>query len=146
MKIAIGFDHAAVESKAWLEPLLAELGHTVLDLGCYSTESCDYPDYAGKVARAVADHDVDRGILVCGTGIGMSMAANRYTGVRAALCTSTELAQLSREHNDANILCMGARTQSQSDMTEIVQVWLSTEWEGGRHGRRLAKMDALAKE
>jgi ribose 5-phosphate isomerase B len=146
MNIALGFDHAAVESKAWLIPLLEGLGHTVQDMGCYSTDSCDYPDFAAAVARIVAAGDAQRGILICGTGLGMSIAANRFAGVRAALCTSVELARLSREHNDANVLCMGARTQQSEDMQAIVKTWLETDWEGGRHGRRLDKIESHPKE
>ncbi len=146
MKIALGFDHAGVNSKAWLIPHLENQGHHAQDLGCFSVDSCDYPDFAAKVARALQSGDVDRGILVCGTGLGMSMAANRYHAVRAALCTSVELAVFSREHNDANVLCMGARTQTPEDMEKIVDVWLKTDWTGDRHARRVKKIDTLPEE
>ncbi|MCF7824388.1 MAG: ribose 5-phosphate isomerase B [Candidatus Marinimicrobia bacterium] len=141
MKIAIGSDHAAYESKEKVKAFLLDLGHLVVDAGTHSTESCDYPDYAAKVSRMVQSNEVEKGVLICGTGIGMSIAANRFTGVRAALCNTDELARLSRLHNDANVLCMGARTQSQSLMESILTVWLNTSWEGDRHARRLDKIE-----
>ena len=145
MRLAIGSDHAAFKAKQEILAYLSSLGHTVLDKGSYSTESCDYPDYAAAVSRSLQQGEVSRGILICGTGIGMSIAANRFTGVRAALCCSPELAILSRLHNNANTLCMGSRTQTTDEMRSIIDVWLATEWEGDRHARRLEKIESNAR-
>ncbi len=142
MIIAIGSDHAAYTAKDQLVKYLGDLGLQILDQGTYSEDSCDYPDYAAAVSRAVLNGTADRGILICGTGIGMSIAANRYEGVRAALCYTEELAALSRLHNNANVLCMGARTQSLESMKAILRLWLNTEWEGDRHAGRLAKIES----
>jgi len=114
----------------------------MLDEGTHSLKSCDYPDFAAAVSRKVQAGSAERGILICGTGIGMSIAANRFKGVRAALCYTEELAELSRLHNDANVLCLGARTQSVDSMKSIVLRWLTTEWEGERHGSRLNKIES----
>lgn len=141
MKIAIGSDHAAFEAKNEIIDHLKNSGHEVIDKGTYDKSSCDYPDYAASVSKAVQAGDVQRGILICGTGIGMSIAANRFTNVRAALCYTVELAELSRLHNDANVLCLGARTQSVESMKSIIQPWLTTEWEGDRHAQRLQKIE-----
>jgi len=145
MKIAIGSDHAAYEVKESILQYLSSLGHSVIDVGTHSTDSCDYPDYAAEVSQLVQTEDTDRGILICGTGIGMSIAANRFEGVRAALCYSVELAELSRRHNNANVLCVGARTQRLEDIQAIIETWLRTEWDGGRHAGRLNKIETLAK-
>lgn len=145
MKIAIGSDHAAYDAKEKVLAHLSSLGHTVIDVGTHSIDSCDYPDFAAEVSQLVQSGDTDRGILICGTGIGMSITANRFEGVRAALCTSVELAELSRSHNDANVLCLGARTQSLEEITAIIDKWLSTTWEGGRHADRLNKIEILSK-
>ncbi len=142
MNIAIGSDHAALEAKTEIAKFLKLAGHTVVDEGTYTSESTDYPDYAAQVSRALQKGSVDRGILICGTGIGMSIAANRFSGVRAALCFTKDLAILSREHNDANVLCLGARTQSIESMKHIIEPWLVTEWEGDRHARRLQKIES----
>jgi ribose 5-phosphate isomerase B len=141
MRIAIGADHAGFAVKEWLRETLTEAGHMLLDQGCFNEASVDYPDHAHAVARSILSGEADRGILICGTGIGMSIAANRHKGIRAALCTSVELSQLSREHNDANVLCVGARTQTRDDINAIVKVWLETEWAGGRHAQRITKLD-----
>lgn len=146
MKLAIGSDHAAYLRKAELSDLLRSWGHEVLDLGTHSEESCDYPDFAHAVAVAVTEGAADRGVLICGTGLGMSMAANHHPGIRAALCTSPELARLSREHNDANIICMGARTQTLEEMETILQIWFDTPFEGNRHQRRVRKIDRILPE
>lgn len=145
MKIAVGSDHAAYEVKETLLSYLTSKNHTVIDVGTHSIDSCDYPDYAAEVSQLVQSSDVDRGLLICGTGIGMSIAANRFKGVRAALCTTVELAELSRSHNDSNLLCVGARTQSLDDIKAIIDKWLITEWEGGRHAGRLDKIEKLSK-
>ena len=143
MKIAIAADHAGWEDKTWLAGRLSELGHDVADLGTDSAESCDYPDYAEKAARVVASGECERGILVCGTGIGMSLAANKINGIRAAACQTVAAAKLSRLHNDANMLCLGSRVSTRGVMEEIVDVWLASEFEGGRHERRVGKITAL---
>ena len=142
MQIAIGCDHAALEAKTEIIEFLKSLGHVILDEGTHSLDSCDYPDYAAAVSRKVQSGTAKRGVLICGTGLGMSMAANRFTGVRAALCFTEELAKLSRQHNDANVLCLGARTQSIESMKSIISLWLTTEWDGERHSRRLNKIES----
>jgi len=143
MLIAIGCDHRGLNLKKTIMELLAELGHEYEDFGCYDTGSVDYPDTGGKVARAVAKGRVDHGILVCSTGIGMSIAANKVPGVRAALCHDTFSAQRSRAHNDANVLCLGEWVVGEGLAKEIVKAYLAAEFEGGRHARRLEKVRAL---
>ncbi len=137
MKIAIGCDHGGISLKAEIVPLLQELGHTVDDKGCFATESVDYPDFAKVVCSQVQNGGCDRGILICGTGVGMSMAANRFEGIRAGLCNELFTARMSREHNDANVLCLGARVIGPGLAAEIVRAWVSTEFAGGRHQRRI---------
>ena len=143
MKIAIGADHAGFEVKGRLEERLRSLGHTVLDAGTDGADSVDYPDYAEKVGGSVGSGEADYGLLVCGSGIGMSIAANKVRGVRAALCTCETTARLSRQHNDANVLCVGARITGLTVIEEIVRVFLETPFEGGRHQRRVNKMNDL---
>ncbi|MCX5875493.1 MAG: ribose 5-phosphate isomerase B, partial [Deltaproteobacteria bacterium] len=116
---------------------LQEMGHTVDDKGCFSTESVDYPDFAKAVCVQVQNGSCERGILICGTGVGMSMAANRFEGIRAGLCNELFTARMSREHNDANVLCLGARVIGPGLAVEIVRAWVSTEFAGGRHQRRI---------
>lgn len=137
MKIAIGSDHGGYELKEKIHSLVVELGHDVLDEGCYSTASVDYPDVARLVCEKVNALQVDRGILVCGTGLGMSMAANRYEYVRAALCHDHYTARMSREHNNANILCLGERVLGWGVAEDIVRTWLAIEFSGGRHQSRI---------
>lgn len=137
MKIAIGCDHGGIGLKAEIVPLLRELGHTVDDNGCYSTDSVDYPDFAKAVCSQVQNNSCERGILICGTGVGMSMVANRFEGIRAALGNELFTARMSREHNDANVLCLGARVVGPGLAVEIVRAWVSTEFAGGRHQRRI---------
>lgn len=137
MKIAIGCDHGGICLKAEIVPLLEDLGHTVDDRGCYSTESVDYPDFAKAVCAQVQNNSCARGILICGTGVGMSMVANRFEGIRAALGNELFTARMSREHNDANVLCLGARVVGPGLAVEIVRAWVSTEFAGGRHQRRI---------
>jgi ribose 5-phosphate isomerase B len=139
--IPIGSDHAGFQLKERLVDELRALGYEPLDLGTHSPESTDYPDYAHSVASRVEHHDASRGILLCGTGLGMSYAANRHPGVRAAVVWSPELAKLAREHNDANILILPARFVSEDEGVEILKTWLSTGFAGGRHARRLEKID-----
>jgi len=143
LKIAIAADHAGWENKVWLAERLAQLGYEVEDFGTDSAESCDYPDYAVRAAKAVVSGECGRGILVCGTGIGMSMAANKVNGIRAAACQTLEAAKLSRLHNNANVLCLGSRVTDRDTIAEIVDVWLASEFEGGRHERRVRKIMEL---
>ncbi|MBU0664547.1 MAG: ribose 5-phosphate isomerase B [Proteobacteria bacterium] len=137
MKIAIGADHGGFHLKEMVRILVDELGHEVQDLGCYSTASVDYPDLARLVCEKVDAGIVDRGILICGTGLGMSMAANRYAHVRAALCHDHYTARMSREHNNANVLCMGERVIGHGVAEDIVRIWLAEEFSGGRHLGRI---------
>lgn len=140
MKISIGSDHRGFEAKKRIKALLAELGHTTEDRGSDSDQACDYPDIGLAVAEDVADTRADRGILLCGSGIGMSIAANKVNGVRAALCHDELTAQVSRGHNDANVLCIPADLVSESLMESIVRIWVETAFEGGRHQRRVDKI------
>jgi ribose-5-phosphate isomerase B len=137
IKIAIGSDHGGFEYKASIIKALQVKGYDVVDMGTYSPESCDYPIIAKKVARAVAKGDFEKGILVCGTGIGMSMAANKVKGIRAAVCGDTFSARATRAHNNANILCLGQRVVGEGLALDIVDIWLTTKFEGGRHERRV---------
>ena len=137
MKVAIGCDHGGIDLKNTVTAVLGELGHEIDDQGCYSSESVDYPDFARAVSLLVKDGTCDRGVLICGTGIGMSMAANRIAGIRAALCHEMFSARMSREHNNANILCLGARVIGHGLAAEIVRTWMTTDFAGGRHERRI---------
>ncbi len=142
MRIAFGSDHAGYELKELLARFAAELGHEVLDLGTSSTASVDYPDYGFAVGRAVASGRADRGVVVCGTGIGISIAANRVPGARAGVATDLFSAQLMREHNDANVLGLGARATAAPLAMAILETFLQTPFAGGRHQRRVDKLDA----
>ena len=138
MKIAIGADHGGKKKKNNIIDLLKNKGYEVKDFGTYSNESCDYPEFAKKVAESVANGNFDRGILICGTGIGMSIVANKFKGIRAALCSDTFSAKATREHNNSNILCMGARVISFEKAEEITRIWLETEFsQEERHIRRI---------
>lgn len=137
MKIAIGNDHSAVELKNIIADYVQELGHEVINLGTDSAESCDYPIYGEKVGRAVTEGEADMGIAICGTGLGISLAANKVKGVRACVCSEPYTARMSRLHNNANVLCFGARVVGSELAKMIVEVWLGTEFEGGRHQRRV---------
>ncbi len=143
MKIAIGSDHAGYQVKEWIKDQLADFGIEIRDVGTESEDSVDYPDFAAAVGEQVARGDADRGILVCGSGIGMSIAANKVAGVRAALAFNVETARLSREHNDANVLTVGARTTDPKLIPEIVRTFMTTEFAGGRHERRVEKISRL---
>ncbi|MEW6683757.1 MAG: ribose 5-phosphate isomerase B [Nitrospirota bacterium] len=143
MKIAIGSDHAGVGLKDRIGALLAQLGQSVQDLGTNGIEPVDYPVFGAKVAEAVSTGAVDRGILVCGSGVGMSIVANKFPGVRAALCSDTQIARSSRAHNDANVLVLGERVLDADGGLEIVKAWLDTPFDGGRHARRLQKIEEL---
>ena len=146
MKIAIGSDHAGFELKEHLRETLTAAGHDVKDVGTNSADSVDYPDYANLVARSVVQSEVERGILICGTGLGISMAANRVRGIRAAPCTSEYAAEMARRHNDANILALGARFITPAIAERLVTVFLITEFEGGRHQDRVTKIDSCGEE
>ena len=141
MKYFIGTDHAGYEVKSFVIDFLQKRGIEVEDLGCYSTESVDYPDYAHKVANAVLENEGTMGILICGSGIGMSLAANKHKGIRAALCHDHYTASMARRHNNANILCFGARIVGKGEIESILEGWLNSEFEGGRHQRRVEKID-----
>ena len=143
MKLVIGSDHGGIHLKEVLKQHLAERGIEVSDAGTYTEESCDYPDIAEKVCREITDGNAERGILVCGTGIGMSMAANKVRGIRAALCGDVFSATMSREHNNANVICLGERVLGPGLATCILDAWLDTEFAGGRHERRVNKIMAV---
>ena len=143
MKISIGSDHRGFDAKARLIELLQRLGHEVSDLGTNSDESIDYPDVASRVAGQVAEQEAERGILICGTGIGMAIAANKFRGVRAAAVHDEVTAEMSRRHNDLNVLCLSGDMKTQSSLDRLVEVWLGTEFEGGRHARRLDKINEI---
>ena len=140
-KIAIGCDHAGYELKEYLKNYLIENGIEIKDHGTFSEDSTDYPDYAHMVASSVANKKVFAGVLICGSGNGISMAANKHSGIRAALCWEVEIAKLARQHNDANILSLPARFISKDSAKEIVKIFLEEEFEGGRHQRRVSKIN-----
>lgn len=143
MKIAVGCDHRGFALKGKLVELVTRLGHEVTDCGTFGAESCDYPDLAAVVARKVSSGEVDRGILLCGSGIGMCIAANKIPGVRAAPCHDDLTAEMSRRHNDLNVLCLSADMLGERLIDRLVEVWLHTPFEGGRHSRRLEKISEL---
>jgi len=142
MRVAIGSDHRGFALKERLKEMLAGAGHAVIDEGCASAEPADYPDYAFPVAEKVARGEADRGILICGSGIGMSIAANKVRGVRAALCRTVEDARMTRMHNDSNVLALSEQSMNDPSIEELVTVWLTTPFEGGRHARRIEKITA----
>lgn len=146
MKIAICNDHAGCEMKAELVKFLQANDYEVVDFGTADTKSVDYPDYGLKVAEAVKNNQCEKGIIICGTGIGISIAANKVPGIRAALCTNSLMASLSREHNNANVLALGARVLGLDLALDIVKVWLTTEFLGDRHQRRLDKITDIEKK
>jgi len=142
MRIAIGCDHRGLELKQFIMKLLTEMKHSYEDFGGYTTDPVDYPDIAQRVAEKVAAGDFDRGILICDTGIGMSIAANKVKGIRAALCHDVFSARRARQHTDANVLCLGTK-ETQDTVRDIIEAFLSTQFEGGRHQRRLDKITAM---
>ncbi|RPF42961.1 ribose 5-phosphate isomerase B [Thermodesulfitimonas autotrophica] len=146
MRVAIGSDHGGFKLKQEIIAFLVEEGVTFQDFGTHTPEACDYPDIAFAVAQAVARGEYDRGIIVCGTGIGVAIAANKVPGIRAALCHDTFSARMSREHNDANVLTLGERVIGFGLAREIVGVWLKAEFAGGRHARRVDKITAYEQE
>ncbi len=146
MRIGIGNDHTALELKAEIIEFLQENGHEVVDYGTKEAGSCDYPVYGEIVARAVVAGEVERGILICGTGLGISLAANKVKGIRAAVCSEPYTAKMSRAHNDCQVLAFGARIVGAELAKMIVDVWLNTEFEGGRHQRRVDMINAVEAE
>ncbi len=140
MKVALGSDHRGFSAKERLKAYLESNGHQVTDFGCEGTNSCDYPDSALSGAKSVASGETERAILFCGSGIGMSIAANKVCGIRAALCHDELTAELSRRHNNANVLCLPADLLGEQLIRRVVDVWISTDYEGGRHDRRLEKI------
>jgi ribose 5-phosphate isomerase B len=146
MKIAIGSDHGGLALKEAIKPFLIEQGHEVVDFGTGTTDSCDYPIYGQRVGEAVSFGDCDRGIAICGTGLGISMAVNKVPGIRGALCTNEFMAEMSREHNDANVLVLGARVLGEGLALRIVKIWLETEFGGERHQRRIDGITAIEKK
>ncbi len=146
MKIALGADHAGYEEKEKLKAKLDEMGIAYEDMGTDSTESVDYPDYAKKVGEAVSKGEFDQGILVCGSGTGMAIAANKVPGVRAAVAWNEEIARLAREHNDANVLSLAARYIPDEEQKKILAAWFGAKFEGGRHERRVEKIEKIEEE
>lgn len=144
-KIALAADHAGFEEKEKLKTTLDELGVEYKDMGTYSNEPVDYPDYARKVAEAVSRGEYDEGLLVCGSGTGMAIAANKVPGIRAAVAWNEEIARLSRQHNDANVLSLAARYTPDDELKKIVKAWLGADFEGGRHERRVEKITEIEK-
>ncbi|MFQ5894689.1 MAG: ribose 5-phosphate isomerase B [Nitrospinota bacterium] len=144
--IGIASDHAGYELKEALKGALERRGLEVRDFGPESQGGCDYPDFGGRLARAVSEGELARGVLICGTGTGMAIVANKFPGVRAALCHNEFTARVARAHNDANVLCLGGRVLAKELAEEVLGVWLETPFEGGRHGRRVEKIGALERE
>lgn len=145
MRIAVGSDHRGVELRAKLVDFLRQLGQEIVDVGTHDAQEVDYPDIAAMVAGKVASQEVDRGILVCGTGVGMCIVANKFPGVRAAPCHDDITAELSRRHNDLNVLCLSGDLIGEKLADHLVKIWLNTPFEGGRHARRNVKIAALEK-
>ena len=143
MIIAIGCDHAGYELKEAVKAKMQSAGHEIIDCGTNSTESVDYPKYGHAIGRAVANGEAERGIAICGSGIGISIACNKVPGIRAALCTSVEMAEMCRRHNNANVIAMGARMISQELAFAMIDTWMATEFEGGKHERRINELDDI---
>lgn len=143
MKIALGSDHGGYELKEYVKTVLEKLGHTYEDFGCSSLDSCDYPDFGAAAAKAVASGECERGIVICTTGIGISIAANKVKGIRCAHCADCLQAEMTRRHNNANMMAIGAGFTGKNMAERMVEVFLATEFEGGRHARRVDKMMAL---
>ena len=143
MIIVIGADHGGYQLKESVVPYLKELGYDVKDIGTDSEDSVDYPDFAEKVSKLIVEGAADKGILICGTGIGMSIAANKAPGIRAALITSEYNAEMSARHNNANVITLGGRTTTPEMAKRFIKIWLNTEYEGGRHDRRLSKIEKI---
>ena len=145
MKYYIAADHAGIDIKAYVKELFEERGHTVEDLGPFSKDRVDYPDYASKVCKKVLENEGTMGILICGSGLGMSMAANKFDGIRAALCHNEYSARMARKHNDANVICLGERVSGYGMIEAIIKSWDKAEFEAGRHQGRVEKINALGK-
>jgi ribose 5-phosphate isomerase B len=145
MKYFIAADHAGIDIKAYVKELFEARGHEVEDLGPYSKDRVDYPDFAAKVCESVLANEGSKGILICGSGIGMSMAANKFDGIRAALCHNEYSAKMAREHNDANVICLGERVRGYGMVEAIIDAWNEASFEGGRHEGRVEKINALGK-
>ncbi|MBQ8533507.1 MAG: ribose 5-phosphate isomerase B [Clostridia bacterium] len=146
MKISLACDHGGFEFKESIKGILTDKGYEVVDFGTYSLDSCDYPDFASKAAKAVANGECEKGIVICTTGIGVSIVANKVKGIRCALCTSVFQAEMTRKHNDTNVLAIGAGVTGPNLATKIVETWLDTEFEGGRHQRRVDKITDVESE
>ena len=145
MKYYIGADHAGIDIKAYVKDLFEKRGHEVIDLGPYTKDRVDYPDFAAKVCKSILENEGSKGILICGSGIGMSMSANKFDGIRAALCHNEYSAKMSREHNDANVICLGERVSGFGMVEAIVDAWDNASFQGGRHEGRVEKINALSK-
>ena len=145
MKYFIAADHAGIDIKSYVKELFEERGHEVIDLGPFSKDRVDYPDYASKVCKKVLEEQGTMGILICGSGLGMSMAANKFDGIRAALCHNEYSARMARKHNDANVLCLGERVSGEGMIEAIIKAWDKAEFEEGRHTQRVEKINALSK-
>ena len=145
MKYFIGADHAGIDIKDYVKELFEERGHTVEDLGPFSKDRVDYPDYASKVCKKVLENEGTMGILICGSGIGMSMAANKFDGIRAALCHNEYSARMARKHNNANVICLGERVSGYGMIEAIIKSWDKAEFEGGRHAGRVEKINLIGK-
>ena len=143
MIISVGSDHRGVEHRRIITSIVESLGHSVHDCGTMTTEPCDYPDIAQNVGNSIQNGDSQMGILICGTGIGVMIAANKVKGVRAAICCNLDAVRLSRQHNDANVLCLAGNGFDEAQVRETITTWLATEFEGGRHARRVEKMTAM---
>ncbi len=143
MKISVGSDHRGVEHRKVIGDIVSSLGHSVIDCGTMTQEPCDYPDIALTVASSVSRRESDMGILICGTGIGVMIAANKVRGIRATICCNQEAVVLSRQHNDANVLCLAGNGFDADHVRETITTWLSTDFEGGRHARRVEKIAAI---
>jgi ribose 5-phosphate isomerase B len=146
MRIAIGTDHRGFAIRSKVVDLVRQLGHEAIDTGTFSPDSVDYPDIAAEVARKISHGEADRGILVCGTGLGMCIAANKFPGVRAAPCHDDLTAEMSRRHNDSNILCLSADLLGERLIDHMIEIWLNTPFEGGRHARRVEKITGIEHE
>lgn len=146
MRVGVGSDHRGVNLRTKIVELLARLGHEVVDVGSYDDQAVDYPDIAALVARKVSTGDVHRGILICGTGLGMSIAANKFPGVRAAPCYDDLTAEMSRRQNDLNVLCLSGDILGERLVDRLIEIWLRTEFEGGRHARRVQKIAGLERQ
>lgn len=143
MKYFIGTDHAGIECKNFVKELFEKNGHEVVDLGPFNNDRVDYPDYAKKVCNEVLKNENSKGILICGTGLGMMMSANKFPGIRAALCHNSYSAKMAKEHNDANILCLGARVSGPGMLESIVENWENSTFQGGRHANRVEKINSI---